>query len=91
MMKKCVSKERLDCFHLTKETRDEFLKAFEPNLGNDKHISIIEESDREIVIYYLGMFTLHYLYNHWYVINYEDEYECYTEEEFKDRFELVED
>lgn len=93
-MVECVSREKLKCIFLTKETRDEFLKEVEPRLfeGNDC-ISIKTDNDRELVVLHLGLYTSYYYYNHWYVYEYHD-YELpswtrYTEEDFKKYYSLV--
>lgn len=89
-MQKCVSKELLDCLCLTKETRDEVLKELEPSLEKDDLVSIVED-DKQVVVYYFGWYKSHYFYNHWYVRNYDCEWECYTDEEFKEKFQLIEE
>lgn len=91
MIQKCVSKEYIDCIHLTKGSRDEVLKILEPRLGEDDYISIIEDNDKEVVVYHFGWHRAHYYYNHWYVKNYDGQYERYTEQEFKEQFWLVEE
>lgn len=90
-MKTCISKERLNCIYLTKETRDEVLKELEPRLGKDDLVSIVEDNDREVVVYHFGWHKTHYRYNNWYVKNYDGEWERYTDEEFKEQFELIEE
>lgn len=87
----CISKEQLNCLHLTKETRDEVLKELEPHLGEDELVSIVEDNDREVVVYHFGWYKAHYYYNHWYVKNYDYKYESYTEQEFEEQFQLVEE
>lgn len=88
-MQKCISKEQLDCIYLTKESRDEVLKILEPDIGENEYVSIIEDNDREIVVYHFGLYKIHYFYNHWYVRKGYYEFTRYTDKEFKDMFELV--
>ncbi len=88
-MQKCISKEHLDCLHLTKETRDEVLKELEPRLGEDDYVNIVEDNDKEVIVYHFGWHKAHYYYNSWYVRNYDYEYERYTEQEFEEHFQLL--
>ena len=90
-MQLCISKEKLSCLHLTKETRDKVLKELEPRLGEDDLVSVVEDNDKEVVVYHFGWHKSYYFYNHWYVRNYDYEWECYTDEEFKEKFQLVEE
>ena len=90
-MLECTSKERLKCFYLTKETRDKVLKELECRLGEDDLVSIIEDNDKEVVVCHFGWYKSHYFYNHWYVENYDCEWERYTYNEFREKFELVEE
>ena len=90
-MKLCISKEQLNCLHLTKETRDEVLKELEPRLGRDDCMSVITDNDRELIVRCHGWSTSYYHYNNWYVKNYDGDWERYTDEEFKEQFELVEE
>jgi hypothetical protein len=90
-MQKCIYKGSLDCWHLTKETKDEFLREFEPWLGEDNNI-LIEEDDEVggIGVYRDGWFHHYYFYNHWYVKNLDGyyTYTCYSDDEFNELFEL---
>jgi hypothetical protein len=91
-MQKCISKELLDCLHLTKETRDEFLKEFESHLGEDDRV-LIDDNEKEIVVRHagnIGYFDHYYFYNHWYVRDREDyTFLYYSDDEFNEMFELI--
>ena len=88
-MQKCVSKKQLDCIYLTKESKDETLKILEPRLSKEKYVDIVEDDDREVVIHYhYGWDSIRYFYNHWYVKENGYEFNCYTNEEFKNMFEI---
>lgn len=89
-MQKCISKEHLDCVYLTKESRDEVLKILEPLLGKDDYVSIVEEDDKVVVFHFKWRHKAHYYYNHWYVRVDGDEFYPFTEDEFRNMFELVE-
>ena len=53
---------------------------------------IEEDNDRYFAYKHLGM-KMYYSYNHWYVKNIDEYYtwSCYTDEEFKEEFKLVEE
>ena len=88
---KCVSKEQYECIQLTKENRDEVLKIFEPNIDNE-HIFIKEDNNRYCLVEHLGWHKTYYFYNHWYILRLEDYmWSCYTDKEFKEEFELVDE
>lgn len=89
-MSTCISKEQINCFYLTKETRDEVLKKLEPHIFND-NVKIIEDNDRRVVVCREGWYKTYYFYNHWYVRNYDCEWERYTNKEFRENFQLVEE
>lgn len=87
---KCVRKEQYECIYLTKQNREEVLKIFEPNIDSE-HIFIKEDNDRHCIVEHLGWYRTYYFYNRWYVLGLEDyTWNCYTDEEFKEEFELVE-
>lgn len=99
-MRKCISKTRFNCIYLTKENREEFLKLAHPEYF--KHKSIVLEDNEQFFILnhtrrtkYNDRYKEMILYNHWYVMGYDYSYgemkwECYTEEEFNECFELCE-
>ena len=71
---KCVSKEQFDCMQLTKKNLTEFLRMVEPYLDS-KYVFIQDD----------------YFYNHWYVSDWnEGTWSDYTDEEFRENFELLE-
>lgn len=87
---KCVRKEQYECIYLTKQNREEVLKIFEPNIDGE-HIFIKEDNDRHCIVEHLGWYRTYYFYNRWYVLGLGDyTWNCYTDEEFKEEFELVE-
>lgn len=87
---KCVRKEQYECIYLTKQNREEVLKIFEPNIDGE-HIFIKEDNDRHCIVEHLGWHRTYYFYNRWYVLGLEyHTWNCYTDEEFKEEFELVE-
>lgn len=88
---KCVRKEQYECIYLTKQNRDEVVKILNPRFENEQML-IEEDNNRYFAYKYLGM-KMYYSYNHWYVKNVDEYYtwSCYTDEEFKEEFELVEE
>ena len=89
---KCVSKEQYECIQLTKENLNEFLRIFEPNIDGE-HIFIKEDNDKHCIVEHLGWHKTYYFYNQWYVLGLENYniWSCYTDEEFKDMFEIVDE
>lgn len=87
---KCVKKEQFECIQLTNQNRDEVLKILNPRFEKEQ-IPIEEDNDKYCTIR-LGGCKMYYFYNHWYVKYVDDYYtwSCYTDEEFKEEFELVE-
>ena len=86
---KCVRKEQFECIYLIKQNRDEVVKILNPRFENEQ-MSIEEDNDKYFAYKYLGV-KRYYSYNHWYVKN-VDKYgvwSVYTDEEFKEEFELV--
>lgn len=84
---KCRRKEQFECVYLTKQNRDEFLKKFEPDIDTVWK-SIIEDND----IYFIvenPLYKTVYYYNNWYIPGVCYTCEHYTDEEFKEEFELV--
>ena len=82
---KCKLKENFDCFYLSKDTKDFALRLLEPNLEKGE-VNMIEDSDKRIVIEYAGYCTKYY--NHWYVKTDGINFDCYTQKEFNEIFEL---
>lgn len=64
------------------DTKDRlFALAYDPARSNDRHC----------IVEHLGWYRSYYFYNRWYVLGLEDyTWSCYTDEEFKEEFELVE-
>ncbi len=87
----CILKEHLNCLYLTKENRDKVLKSLKPRLGEYDDVKIIEDNNKQVVVQHEGWRKEYYFYNHWYVRNYDCVWECYTDEEFKENFQLVEE
>ena len=88
---KCVRKEQYECIYLTRQNREEVLKIFEPNIDGE-YIFIKEDNDRHCIVEHLGWYRSYHFYNRWYVLGVEDyTWSCYTDEEFKEEFELVEE
>ena len=85
---KCVSKKQFDCMYLTKQNRDEFLKKFEPDIDTVWK-SIKEDNDKYFIVDATLYKTVCY-YNNWYIPSVYYTCERYTDEEFKEQFELVE-
>lgn len=89
---KCVRKDQFDCIKLTKQNRDEALKILEPHFDN-KQIYIEKDNDKYLIIEYARYpnSKKYYFYNHWYVKNIDNYYiwNRYTDEEFREEFELV--
>lgn len=86
-MLKCVSKEEIDCIFLTKETRDELLQLRHPDLDGESSY-IMKDDDKELIIWQ-GYCSFKYLYNHWYLIDYDGSLLCYTKEDFVELYMLV--
>lgn len=88
---KCVRKEQYECIYLTRQNRDKVIKILNPYFEN-KQMLIEEDNDRYFAYKHLGM-KMYYSYNHWYVKNIDEYYtwSCYTDEEFKEEFKLVEE
>lgn len=70
------------------------IKGCGPNVATNidgEHIFIKEDNDRHCIVEHLGWYRTYYFYNRWYVLGLEDyTWNCYTDEEFKEEFELVE-
>ena len=89
-MNQCTSKEKFNCIFLTKETRDEFLNMSEPGLKRYPDATkILIDNDKEVVIQHYNWWKRYY-YNFWYVLE-NGEWFNYTQEEFKEYFNLLGD
>ena len=87
---KCIRKEQFDCIRLTKENRDEFLKVLEPCIDG-KNIFIAYDNNKRCSVRKLNYGIHHYFYNDWYVLDWnEGTWSRYTDDIFKEEFELVE-
>lgn len=89
-MQICISKEPIKCLYLTKETRDKVLRELDLSIWNDS-ASIIEDNNKWVTVCYNGHYKVYYYYNHWYVRNHDYKWVRYTDEEFNELFQLVED
>ncbi len=90
-MLKCISKEKLNCFYFTKETKGEILNELEPHLAEIK--CEIKENSKGIIVYdNQKRFKFCLYYNYWYVKDpCENEFLGYLEGDFKRLFHLVEE
>lgn len=87
---KCVSKKQYECIKLTKENLKEFLRIVEPYLDS-KYVFIQDDNDKYCLVKRFEV-EKYYFYNEWYVFDWDEAtWEIYTDEEFKEEFELVED
>lgn len=87
---KCVSKKQYECIKLTKENLKEFLRIVEPYLDS-KYVFIQDDNDKYCLVKRFEV-EKYYFYNEWYVFDLDEAtWEIYTDEEFKEEFELVED
>lgn len=88
---KCVSKEQFECVQFTKENRDEILRTLEPCL-NGKNIFIKYDDDIRCAIEKLGYGIHYYFYNDWYVFDWDEGTRTrYTDTQFKEEFEIVDE
>ena len=103
MIMKCTRKEQFDCVYLTKQNRDEVLKILDPFLdkevfifGKKEKAFIEEDNDKYCIVnhsYGNSSYKHYYFYNRWYTSD-DESYlwgSSYTDEEFKEEFELVEE
>ena len=87
---KCTRrKEQFDCIYLTKQNRDEFLKKFEPDIGTVWK-SMKKDNDKYFIVE-APLYKTVYYYNNWYVTGMYYTWKRYTDEEFREEFELVEE
>lgn len=86
---KCVRKEQFDCIKLTKENLNKFLRIVVPYL-DDKYVFIQDDNDKYCLVKRFEK-EKYYFYNDWYVLDWNEGIWChYTDEEFREEFELVE-
>lgn len=87
---KCVSKKQYECIKLTKENLKEFLRIVEPYLDS-KYVFIQDDNDKYCLVKRFEE-EKYYFYNDWYVFDWDEAtLKSYTDEEFKEQFELVEE
>ena len=87
---KCVSKKQYECIKLTKENLKEFLRIVEPYLDS-KYVFIQDDNDKYCLVKRFKV-EKYYFYNKWYVFDWDEAtWGSYTDEEFKEEFEVVEE
>ena len=86
-------KEVLDCFYLTKDNIDEFVKwcwDYIRLYGNDLEYNIVKEDRYFYIDWVTCRIKHHFSYNWYYVIDQEYEVVPYTKKEFEEEFEVIE-